>query len=76
MSNVNNDMSTTDREIFAERIFNALRKLVWKVWTDSDHVTKWWGPDGLTNTIESMDIKPGVNGNLLCMAQVRNLLLL
>ena len=76
MSNANNNMSTTDREIFVERILNAPRELVWKFWTDPDHIAKWWGSDGLTNTIESMDIKPGVNGNLLCMAQVRNLLLL
>lgn len=50
---------TTDREIVQRRTFDAPRELVWKVWTDPNHVGNWWGPRGFTNTIESMEVKPG-----------------
>ncbi len=48
-----------DREIAAVRVFDAPRELVWKVWTDPEHVVRWWGPDGFTTTTHSMDVKPG-----------------
>jgi uncharacterized protein YndB with AHSA1/START domain len=32
--------------------------LVWKVWTEPEHIAKWWGPNGFTNTIHKMDVKP------------------
>jgi hypothetical protein len=48
-----------DSEIRATRVFDAPRKLVWKVWTDPDHVGKWWGPNGFTTTTYGMEVKPG-----------------
>ncbi|HVQ62359.1 MAG TPA: SRPBCC family protein [Burkholderiales bacterium] len=48
-----------DREIAATRIFDAPRELVWKVWTDPGHVGNWWGPNGFTTTIHSMEVRPG-----------------
>ena len=48
-----------DREIAAVRIFDAPRDLVWKVWTEPEHIAKWWGPKGFTTTTYSMDVKPG-----------------
>jgi uncharacterized protein YndB with AHSA1/START domain len=48
-----------DREIAAVRVFDAPRELVWKVWTDPEHVGKWWGPNGFTTTTHSMEVKPG-----------------
>ncbi len=35
--------TTADREIKISRILNAPRELVWKVWTEPDHIDKWWG---------------------------------
>jgi uncharacterized protein YndB with AHSA1/START domain len=52
-------MLVGDREIAATRIFDAPRDLVWKVWTDPEHVVRWWGPNGFTTTTHSMDVKPG-----------------
>jgi uncharacterized protein YndB with AHSA1/START domain len=46
-------------EISISRLINAPRELVFEVWTDPDHIKNWWGPDGFTNTIHTMDIKPG-----------------
>jgi uncharacterized protein YndB with AHSA1/START domain len=51
--------SASDREIVATRVFDAPRELVFKMWTDPEHVAKWWGPKGFTNTIYEMDVRPG-----------------
>jgi uncharacterized protein YndB with AHSA1/START domain len=48
-----------DREIAAVRVFDASRDLVWKVWTEPEHIAKWWGPKGFTTTTYSMDVRPG-----------------
>jgi len=50
---------TADRELVVTRLLNAPRELVFKVWTDPRHVAKWWGPNGFTNTIHEMEVKPG-----------------
>ncbi|EQA46590.1 hypothetical protein LEP1GSC050_0162 [Leptospira broomii serovar Hurstbridge str. 5399] len=54
-----NISDTADREISTTRIFNAPRDLVWRVWTDPNHVAQWWGPNGFTNTVHEMSVKPG-----------------
>jgi uncharacterized protein YndB with AHSA1/START domain len=48
-----------DREIIATRLFDAPRELVWEVWTDPKHLAQWWGPNGFTNTIHEIDVRPG-----------------
>ena len=49
------------RELTITRVLNAPIELVWKVWTDPDHIKNWWGPNGFTNTIFEMNVKPGGN---------------
>jgi uncharacterized protein YndB with AHSA1/START domain len=49
---------TTDRELGITRIFNANRELMFRVWT-SPEIAHWWGPNGFTNTILEMDVRPG-----------------
>ena len=46
-------------EIVIERVFNAPRELVWEVWTNPQHCTKWWGPLGFSTTTHEMDVRPG-----------------
>ncbi|MBL7922523.1 MAG: SRPBCC family protein [Bacteroidia bacterium] len=48
-----------DQELKMSRLLNAPIELVWKVWTEPEHIAQWWGPNGFTNTIYTMDIKPG-----------------
>lgn len=50
---------TADRELFITREFQAPRELVWEAWTDPKHIIHWWGPNGFTNTIHEMSVKPG-----------------
>jgi uncharacterized protein YndB with AHSA1/START domain len=48
-----------DRQIVTTRVLNARRDLVWRVWTDPEHIVRWWGPTGFTTTTASMDVRPG-----------------
>jgi uncharacterized protein YndB with AHSA1/START domain len=51
--------STADREIVITRVLDAARELVFDAWTDPQHIAQWWGPNGFTNTIHEMDVRPG-----------------
>ena len=51
--------STADLEITATRSFDAPPGLVWKAWTDAEHISQWWGPRGFTTTTFEMDVRPG-----------------
>ena len=53
------EMSDHDREIVTTRVFDAPRERVFRAWTDPDHLAKWWGPKGFTNTFQEFDMKPG-----------------
>jgi uncharacterized protein YndB with AHSA1/START domain len=48
-----------DRAITITRIVNAPSALAWKACTESDHIDKWWGPNGFTNKTLSMDVRVG-----------------
>jgi uncharacterized protein YndB with AHSA1/START domain len=50
-----------ERTIVIERELDAPRELVWKVWTDPDEVTKWWGPEHFTTPRDMIefDLRPG-----------------
>ena len=63
MENKKNE--TKDREILLSRKLNAPVALVWEVWTQPEHVANWWGPNGFTNTITTMDVNPGGEWNLV-----------
>ncbi|MGE3610373.1 MAG: SRPBCC family protein [Bacteriovoracaceae bacterium] len=41
------------------RVYDAPAKLVWAMWTEDKHITKWWGPRGFTLTTKSKDMRPG-----------------
>jgi uncharacterized protein YndB with AHSA1/START domain len=56
--------NTKDRELLLTRTHNAPIDLVWEAWTNPQHIAKWWGPNGFTNTITIMDLKPGGQWNL------------
>ena len=47
------------REIIITRLLKAPRELVFKVWTEQEHLAQWWGPDGFTTTVHSMDLRKG-----------------
>lgn len=60
----NKQSNTADRELRISRVLDAPVELVWEVWTEPEHIARWWGPNGFTNTIHEMDIQPGGNFDL------------
>jgi uncharacterized protein YndB with AHSA1/START domain len=55
MQNVKDN--TKDRELIVTRKINAPVELVWEVWTKPEHIARWWGPNGFTNTITKMEFR-------------------
>jgi uncharacterized protein YndB with AHSA1/START domain len=50
----------TDRyNISLTRELSAPRERVWQAITDPQQVVQWWGPNGFTNTLHEMDVRPG-----------------
>ncbi len=47
------------REIVTTRVFDAPRELVFRAWSEPEHLKNWWGPKGFTNTCEEFDFRPG-----------------
>jgi uncharacterized protein YndB with AHSA1/START domain len=47
------------RELVIERTFDAPRELVFKVWTQPEHVQRWFGPKGWTVPVFETDVRPG-----------------
>ena len=56
-----NDATTnvTEKEFVITRILNAPRELVFKVWTEAEHMERWWGPKGLSLSVAKLDPRPG-----------------
>ena len=48
-----------DREIVLSRVFEAPRALVYDVWTQPDHLTKWFCPKGFTTTTREIETRVG-----------------
>lgn len=46
-------------ELHITRVFDAPRELVWKVWTDPEHMRQWAGPRQFTATHVENDPRPG-----------------
>jgi uncharacterized protein YndB with AHSA1/START domain len=52
-------IDAADHEIVVSRLFDAPRELVFEVWTDVEHKSQWWGPNGFTTTTQEYDFRPG-----------------
>jgi uncharacterized protein YndB with AHSA1/START domain len=48
-----------DREIVLSRVIAAPRELVFKAWTDPQHVPMWFGPEGFKVDTHEIDIRVG-----------------
>lgn len=46
-------------ELIVNRVFNAPRELVWKAWTEPEHIVNWWGPKGFSITTSDINVRPG-----------------
>jgi uncharacterized protein YndB with AHSA1/START domain len=49
----------SDESFTLTRTFDAPRELVFKVWTEAEHLKHWWGPKGMTMLVTRLDLRPG-----------------
>ncbi len=47
------------KDFVISRVFDAPLELMWKVWTDCNHLKHWWGPKGFTVRVCKLDLRPG-----------------
>jgi uncharacterized protein YndB with AHSA1/START domain len=59
MAQGKNAQATTQEALVIERIFDAPRELVWRAWSDPQHLVRWWGPKGYTTPNCEMDFRVG-----------------
>jgi uncharacterized protein YndB with AHSA1/START domain len=46
-------------DLVVKRIIDAPLDLVWKAWTEPEHVMKWWGPKHYTSPSCKIDLREG-----------------
>jgi uncharacterized protein YndB with AHSA1/START domain len=56
---LNDKVNETNREIMVTRLVSAPRELVWRAFTDAQHIHSWWGPNGFTTTTSEMEVRVG-----------------
>jgi uncharacterized protein YndB with AHSA1/START domain len=55
-----NATGTATQDVFViSRVFDAPRDLVWKAFTDCEHLKHWWGPKGFKVLTCKLDLRPG-----------------
>ncbi len=52
-------MPLLDGDFVITRVFDAPRDLVWKAFTESARLARWWGPKGFTVFSCKLDLRPG-----------------
>ncbi|HEY6623757.1 MAG TPA: SRPBCC domain-containing protein [Acidimicrobiales bacterium] len=52
--------------VVIERSFDAPVDLIWQMWTDPEHFSAWYGPEGATIPVAKMDVSVG-GTRLVCM---------
>ena len=52
-------VAPADRQVTVTRTIDAPRALVWKAWTEPEHVVRWWGPAGCQSVDCEIDLRVG-----------------
>lgn len=47
------------QELILERVFDAPRELVFKAFSEAEHLKHWWGPRGWVLPVCNIDFRPG-----------------
>lgn len=47
------------RRVSIERAFKAAIEDVWELWTTTDGIESWWGPEGFAVKVRKLDLRPG-----------------
>ena len=62
----NISVEKAESEIIINRIFDAPRELVWKTWTEPEHIRHWWGLKDFTAPFCQIEFRVG-GVYLFCM---------
>ena len=65
MNTMTGDNASQDAVVI-ERTFDAPVELIWQLWTDPEHFSAWYGPDGASIPVTKMDVRVG-GTRLVCM---------
>lgn len=49
----------SDHELLATRLLDAPLDLVWEAFSRPEHLARWWGPAGFSNSFQEFDLRPG-----------------
>jgi uncharacterized protein YndB with AHSA1/START domain len=52
--------------VVIERSFDAPIDLIWQMWTEPEHFSAWYGPEGASIPVAQMDVRVG-GTRLVCM---------
>src|SRR5580700_107211 len=52
-------VSSNSTDFVISRVFDAPRELVWRAFTDPEHMKQWWGPTGSVIVASKMDFRVG-----------------
>jgi uncharacterized protein YndB with AHSA1/START domain len=56
---VSTAVQSAEWDLVITRVFDAPRELVFKAWTDTRHMARWWGPKGFTNPVCELEVRSG-----------------
>lgn len=51
--------SRSETNLTITREFEAPRDLVWKAWTEKEHIANWFGPEGFTARVNENELRTG-----------------
>jgi uncharacterized protein YndB with AHSA1/START domain len=58
-TNANIPSSPGPLDLTLSRVIDAPPELVWRAWTDPEHLKKWWAPKPVELTVCDIDLRPG-----------------
>ena len=64
------ESTMTKDAVVIERTFNAPVAFVWQLWIEAEQFKKWYGPQGATVPVATMDVRVG-GKRLICMEMRR-----
>jgi uncharacterized protein YndB with AHSA1/START domain len=59
MATASSSATVADRTLTITRTLDAPRALAFKVWTQPEHLARWWGPRGFSLPECKVDFRPG-----------------
>lgn len=52
-------LNSEGKELVIKREIHAPRELVFKAWSEAEHLKSWWGPKGFEISVKHLDFRPG-----------------